>query len=707
VDQSGISDAGEPAAGPLDIETTPRPDWDSALTVPRPAAAADSELTVAAPAVPDSAAVTAPAAPVAEPGTAPAAPVSEPGTAPAAPVSEPEIAPAAPAAPAGEPKRRILPPWALGTILFAAFLIGGIAATWPRATYLTGGKLPLDPDQMQYVWDFWWVAKQVTHLGNPWFSSYLAAPAGIQLGYDTLMPLVGIVMMPVTLLFGPAASYNLVAILAPGLAAYAMYRAARLWLPSRTGAIAAGAFFGYSSMLTSQAWLHIHTALGCIFLPLTLEAAIRLRRRPDTVRGILLGVVVGASLLVDQELAILAIIVAVLALLPWLVRHLEPSAFWASAVAAVCAVVVASPQLYAIVRAGGKGGPATVLAGSYNRYSARLPDLFAPSPHLASYGMTGLASIYGMHESAVRRASHAHEMAATFGVILTLTALGGLVAAWRRRGTGRLALLWLGSAILALGPGLTLVRHRYVPFATTWHGITVSLLMPYTWMVRLPVLSSFREPDRLALLGLVGAALLAGAAVDWLRRNARARPFIIVVAALAALEAGWSGIQGDRTVPATLPALDRPIAADHSGSVVVDFPFFIGGPTKYGTQLAPYALNLATEDGHPRAVSYTSGTPVRTIAAIKAHPFYSGLVALEEGGKVTRSQLAAARRDLRKLHVGWVLIWLPNWVPTFPMERIGPAAPDAQDRHVMRYLAATGFKFDYQADDVLVYRPAR
>ena len=151
------------------------------------------------------------------------------------------------------------PRWAPETIVLAAFLIGGIVATWPRATYLTG-KLPLDGDQIQYVWNFWWVATQITHLGNPWFTNYMAAPVGVRLGYDTLMPLLGIVMAPVTLLFGPSASYNLLAILAPGLAAYAMYRAARLWLPGRTGAIAAGAFYGYSAMLTSQAWLHLHTA---------------------------------------------------------------------------------------------------------------------------------------------------------------------------------------------------------------------------------------------------------------------------------------------------------------------------------------------------------------------------------------------------------------------------------------------------------------
>ena len=74
-----------------------------------------------------------------------------------------------------------------------------------------------------------------------------------------------------------------------------MYRAARLWLPTLTGAIAAGAFFGLSAMLTYQAWYHLNIAYGTVFLPLTLEAAVRLRRDPTIGRGVILGVVLGAS----------------------------------------------------------------------------------------------------------------------------------------------------------------------------------------------------------------------------------------------------------------------------------------------------------------------------------------------------------------------------------------------------------------------------
>src|SRR5262249_62133455 len=96
------------------------------------------------------------------------------------------------------------------------------------------------------------------------------------------------------------------------------------------------------------------------------------------------------------------------------------------------------------------------------------------------------------------------------------------------------------------GATLVIESQAHVPLAVTWDGARVSLLMPYTWLVHVPGLSALREADRLALLGLVGAVVLAGSAVDWLSRHSR--PLLFVAAALAALEAGWAGGPPDRRV---------------------------------------------------------------------------------------------------------------------------------------------------------------
>ncbi len=167
----------------------------------------------------------------------------------------------------------------------------------------------------------------------------------------------------------------------------------------------------------------------------------------------------------------------------------------------------------------------------------------------------------------------------------------------------------------------------------------------------------------------------------------------MVVLALGVLEAGYSGSPRIGSMPTALAKLDGPIAADRSGSVVVDIPYGLrGGIPVYGSRFAAEALVLATADGHPRAIAYTSRVPATTIAAIRKHAFYTYLIHTQHYNAahyipLSTEQVAAARQDLRHIDVGWLLVWHSN-------------------RAILRFLAQTGFRFDYRADGVLVYRPA-
>ena len=623
-------------------------------------------------------------------------------------------------------------PRARQAALLLGFIVAGAAVTWrlgriPLAGYLVAGRLPSTRDTASYVWGFWWMAHQVTHLANPWFTGLMAAPAGVQLGFHTVMPLPGLLLTPVTLIFGPSASYNLVVLITPGLLSYATYRAARLWLPSATGAIAAGAFFGLSAMLTEQAWYHLNIALGAVFLPMALEASVRLRRTPGRRQGIILGLVMGAAVLTDQESAVLAAIVTGLALLPWLVYRPSWAKLRPAALAVGIGAVIASPQIIAMIQeitlAHARGGLAIdphLLAVSYKQYGIGLPGMFTPTPRVADFGLARLAGPF-LH-------GRDNEGMPMFGTVLTVLALFGLAVSWRRRSAWLLAALWAGCAALALGTSLWIGMHQYLPLALTWHGVRVSALMPYTWFVRLPGLSSFREADRLAILGLLPAALLAGAAVNWLRYHSG--PLLVVVLALAVLETGYSGSSKVGTMRTSYPGVDYRIAADASHSIVVDLPFGMrGGIPVYGAPFFPKALVMATADGHPRAIAYTSRVPQYSVRAIEAHPFYRNLVYIQHqvspscpwavpsrGGqagtqhpwlmngcadpagvtpqyslKLSPAQLAAARRDARRLNIGWVVVWKRN--------------NSVQD-FILPFIRAAGFKYAYRDHNVLVYRRA-
>jgi hypothetical protein len=434
----------------------------------------------------------------------------------------------------------------------------------------------------------------------------------------------------------------------------------------------------------------------------------------------------GAAVLTDQESAVLAAIVTGLTLLPWLVRRPSWAKLWPAALAVVIGTVLASPQLLVMAQeavfAHARGGLAIdphLLAVSYKQYGIGLPGMFTPTPRVADFGLDSLAGPF-LH-------GRDNEGLPMFGTVLTVLALLGLAVSWRRRSAWLLAALWAGCAVLALGTSLWIGKHQYLPLAQTWHGVRVSGLMPYTWFVRIPGLASFREADRLAILGLVPAALLAGAAVNWLRYHAR--PLLVVVLALGILEAGYSGNAKVRSMPTSYPKVDARIAADPSRSIVVDIPFGMrGGIPVYGSPFFAKALVMATADGHPRAIAYTSRAPEYAISAIEAHPFYRYLNlmqhqrpivcpwALPAPGtlrpghqeqatgcpvtvgvtpltklKLSPAQLAAAKRDASRLNIGWAVVWKRNI---------------SISGFVLAYLKATGFTWAYRDGNVLVYRHA-
>jgi hypothetical protein len=615
--------------------------------------------------------------------------------------------------------------WLRHLVLLAGYLGAGVWATWPRFTWLADGKLPATSDVSGYVWNMWWLAHQVGDLGNPFFTRYMAAPAGVHLGFSTIMPLAGWLMAPVTALFGPSASFTLLTLVTPGLLCYAMYRASRLWL-NEPGAIVAGAFFGLSSMLLWQDWYHLNIATGTILLPLTIEAAVRFRRRPHALPAMALGLAIGASILVNQESAVVAVMLAAVILVPWLIRALIRDRALLRRIGkpllmgAATGIVVSSPELIGALQAisaGAADPPHSVLAANYAAYGVPLTTLFSPSPRLADFGLGPLASGYNYYDK-----HQLIEGLPTFGVVLSAMAVLGVAAGWRKRSTWAFAALWLAGAAVALGTSLTFGNcqvstwrrpgtdwgrtcHQYLPLMAhsystrvyvptgpvngVWKPVAVSNLMPYTWLVRIPGLAGMREADRFAIVGLLGAAMLAGLAVQWLSKRKITTPLVAVVIALGTLEAGWSGSARtspgyEGVMPTEFPRLNRFLSSDHSGSIVVDFPYGMrGGVGATGSEIAPAAMLVATGDGHPRAVSYTSWISKVAIKQIARHAFFRNLYQAERSGNLSAVGVSRARADLKSLHVGWVLMWRNVWTKHKPRWRYG---------YIDRFLTAVGFR---------------
>ena len=82
-------------------------------------------------------------------------------------------------------------------------------------------------DPAQEVWFMAWPAWAITHLHSVFFSGVVNVPHGANLLSNTSGPLVGVVLAPVTWLFGPVTATNVALTLAPALSAWACFAAIR------------------------------------------------------------------------------------------------------------------------------------------------------------------------------------------------------------------------------------------------------------------------------------------------------------------------------------------------------------------------------------------------------------------------------------------------------------------------------------------------
>lgn len=167
------------------------------------------------------------------------------------------------------------------------------------------GRRTLCPcgDEPQTDWYLAWTPHALSAGKSPWTTDYLAVPDGVNLMWNTLMPLPGLLLAPVTMLVGPMASHTLLAVLGFAGSATAMWWVVGRWAPWWLARFAAGLLYGFSPYLLAQGSGHLNlelVALPPLVLLLADEILVRQRTRP-VVAGLLLGAVALAQFLTTEE----------------------------------------------------------------------------------------------------------------------------------------------------------------------------------------------------------------------------------------------------------------------------------------------------------------------------------------------------------------------------------------------------------------------
>jgi hypothetical protein len=129
-------------------------------------------------------------------------------------------------------------------------------------------------DPPTYMWALAWWPYALVHGLNPLVSHYVWSPGGANLAHSATIPTAAFAMSPVTALFGPFVSYNVLMIASPALAAFTAYLLCRRLVRRELPALAAGFLFGFGPYEFSQ--LVAHANISLIFLiPVFVHVALR------------------------------------------------------------------------------------------------------------------------------------------------------------------------------------------------------------------------------------------------------------------------------------------------------------------------------------------------------------------------------------------------------------------------------------------------
>ena len=169
---------------------------------------------------------------------------------------------------------------------------------------LVGKSLSNDSDI--FVWSFAWWPHAVLDWTNPFFSRAIYAPTGINLAQITSVPALAAAFSPVTLLYGPTASFNLASVVLPALAAWTAFLLCRAVSGSFWAGVFGGYLFGFSSYMLGHQFAS-HLNLTAVFLlPLVALALLRQLTGEISWRGLAwrLGLALAAQAYISTEVTV-------------------------------------------------------------------------------------------------------------------------------------------------------------------------------------------------------------------------------------------------------------------------------------------------------------------------------------------------------------------------------------------------------------------
>ena len=322
-------------------------------------------------------------------------------------------------------------------VILALYLIGGFFVTATMWVHPTGLRQDGDPqDVNQATWFVRYTATAIEHFRLPALSTMaMNAPHSVNLMWNTSLLLPGIVITPVTALFGPQVGLTALLVLGFAGSAASMYYVLRRWQASQLAAALGGALYGFSPALIDSGIGHYSLVIA-ILPPLIIDRVLRLATDRGTAlrNGIWIGLLVTAQLFVSEEALVDTVIATVIVLVVLalcrpreVLSRIRPLAVGLGT-AAVIAIVLSARALWVQFHGVRAGSAAATVIINYQGQRTNLGTL--------PYALINPSSLVLLHTHATGNIANNYpqplpEYLAYLGVPLIIVLLAAIVYFWK------------------------------------------------------------------------------------------------------------------------------------------------------------------------------------------------------------------------------------------------------------------------------------
>jgi hypothetical protein len=419
-------------------------------------------------------------------------------------------------------------------LIAAAYVLIAVGLTWriwrdPAVMAPTNGRPAVQGDVLDDFWFMRYAATAVAHGRLPALvSTTLNWPQGVNMMWNNTELVAGVVLAPVTWIWGPIASLAVLLTLGFAGSAIAMMVVARRWGAGLAGASLAGAVYGFSPALLVAAEDHYQLQFA-VLPPLIVDAALRLaagRGRParwGVLTGAWLGLLVSAQLFLGSELLVLTVLAgAVIGVILLAQRPGVAAAAWRSLVGGTVAAAAVAGLLCGRAVWVQLHGPLKQRGTPWHVSGYRNPEATLIT---APYAVL-------LHHDFLRFLHHAHlfrvETYAYLGWPLVIALVVLPILFWRDARVRTCGLAFWALELIDLG------GHQTLLFGNVVNGA----ILPWHYLEWLPLLNDVVIP-RNSILADGAAALVIGFAADHalaaIRRQGRWRKPALAAATVAAL----------------------------------------------------------------------------------------------------------------------------------------------------------------------------